>query len=41
MPQLMKMLDAFHDQDRVAALEYGQAALELLPEGGDKNSACK
>jgi hypothetical protein len=33
MPQLMKMLKAMHEHNRAAALEYGQAALGLLPEG--------
>jgi hypothetical protein len=32
MPQLMKMLKAMHEHNRTAALEYGQAALGLLPE---------
>ena len=33
MPQLMKMLTAMHEHNRVNALEYGQAALGLLLEG--------
>ena len=32
MPQLMKMWEAMHNHNREAALEYGQAALELLPD---------
>ena len=32
-PQLMKMLDAMKVHDRKAALEYGEAAVGLLPEG--------
>jgi hypothetical protein len=32
-PQLMKMLGAMKDHDRTAALEYGEAAVGLLPEG--------
>jgi hypothetical protein len=31
MPQLMKMWEAMHNHNREGALEYGQAALELLP----------
>ena len=31
MPQLTKMLKAMRDHNRGDALEYGQAALELLP----------
>jgi hypothetical protein len=33
MPQLIKMLRAMHDHNRAAALDYGQMALELLPDG--------
>lgn len=31
MPELMKMLKAMQDHNRAGALEYGQAALGLLP----------
>jgi hypothetical protein len=30
IPQLTKMLNTMHDHNRAAALDYGQAALELL-----------
>jgi hypothetical protein len=33
IPQLTKMVKALHEHRRAAALEYGQAALRLLPEG--------